>query len=43
MTMTMMMTMGQFAMDGHDGRRRGGSGPHPGEEGMGSGGVRQQP
>jgi hypothetical protein len=31
-TMTTTTTRG-FAVDGHDGRRHGGSRPHPGEEG----------
>jgi len=42
-TTTMMTTRGGFAVDSHGGRRRGSSGPHPGEEGVGSGGARQQP
>ncbi len=28
---------GEFAVDGHGGRRRGGRGPHPGKEGVGGG------
>jgi len=34
---------GGFAVDGHGGRFRGGSGPHPGEEGMCGGGLQQRP